>query len=81
MSTAVTICPRKLMSPRMSRRRKRNAGHLLVANDFLHARHVDAVEVPAQIERAELSRLSVVIFHDDDLSGRIRNAESGANVE
>ena len=70
MSTAVTIWPRRLISPSITVRRQRHRRHLLVAEHFLDLQHIDAEEQAVDEERGEFAarvggfRASVVGRHD-----------------
>ena len=56
-STAMMICPRRLMRPRITRD-QRNVSHLLVAQDFLNLQNGHAKIVSIEEKSAELLRLT-----------------------
>ena len=58
-SIAVTICPRRLISPSMTSGAKRNVGHLLVPEDLLHAEHIHAEKTGPSTKNVESSSVGL----------------------
>ena len=65
MSMAVTIWPRRLISPSMTSGRLRHGGHVLEAQHFLNAKNIHAEKQIRHEKRGELSAaLRQFGFHD-----------------